>query len=62
MNRLRRLPELIVYLGMMNFLLFLLSSLLLGGDGLNGKVEADHYYLGNHGVYTEVIYPIYLLS
>ncbi len=47
---------------MMNFLLFFISSLLLGGDGLNGKIEAGHYYLGNHGDYTEVICPIYLLS
>lgn len=62
MNRLRRLPELIVYLGLMNFLLFILSILLLGGDGLNGKVEAGHYYLGNHGEYTEVLLPIYLFS
>ncbi len=62
MKRLRRLPALIFYLGMLNFLLFFISSLLLGGDGLNGKIEAGHYYLGSHGDYTEVILPIYLLS
>jgi hypothetical protein len=62
MKRLRYLPHLIVYLGMLNFVLFFLSVILLGGDGLNGKVEAGLYYLGNHGAYTEVIYPVYLLS
>lgn len=62
MKRLRRLPVLIIYLGFTNFLVFILSIIILGGDGLNGKVEAGHYYLGNHGVYTQVIYPIYLLS
>lgn len=62
MKRLRYLPHLIVYLGMLNFMLFFLSMLLLGGDGLSGKVEAGYYYLGNHGAYTEVIYPVYLLS
>ncbi|CAG0926818.1 hypothetical protein TFLX_00217 [Thermoflexales bacterium] len=62
MKRLRRLPALIMYLGMMNFLLFFISSFLLGGDGLNGKIEAGHYYLGNHGDYTEVIYPVYWFS
>ena len=62
MKRLRYLPHLIFYLGMLNFMLFFLSALLLGGDGLNGKVEAGRYYLGNHGAYTEVIYPVYWLS
>jgi hypothetical protein len=61
-SKLRYLPHLIVYLGMLNFLLFFFSVLLLGGDGLNGKVDAGHYYLSDHGVYTEVIYPVYLLS
>ena len=49
------MSHLIVYLGMLNFVLSFLSVLLLGGDGLNGKVEAGHYYLGNHGVYIEIV-------
>ncbi len=62
MKRLSRLPALIVYLGVMNFLLFIIFTLLLGGDGPNGKIEAGHYYLGSHGTYTEVMYPIYFFS
>ena len=61
MNRLSRLPALIIYLSMLNCaLVFLFSS--LWGNSLFGKVEAGHYYLGNHGVYTEVVHPLYLLS
>jgi hypothetical protein len=61
-SNIRYLPHLIVYLGMLNFLLFFLSILLLGGNALNGKVEAGHYFLGDHGYYGEVIYPVYLLN
>jgi hypothetical protein len=62
MKRLRYLPHLIVYLGMLNFVLFFMATFLVGGNALFGKVEAGQYYLGNHGYYIEVIYPIYLLS
>jgi hypothetical protein len=62
MKRLRYLPHLIVYLGMLNFMLFFLSILLFGGNALNGKAEAGHYFLGDHGYYVEVIYPVYLLN
>ena len=27
---------------------------MLGGDGLNGKIENGHYFVANHGGYTEV--------
>ena len=37
-----------------NFLSFVVASLALGGDALNGKVEDGRHYLGNHGRYTEV--------
>jgi len=62
MSRLYRGFSLIVYLGMLNFLTFAVIGLLLGGDGLSGKVEAGHYYLGNHGVYTEMPVFIYWYS
>ena len=62
MSRLYRIFSLIVYLGVLNFMTFAVIGLLLGGDGLNGKVEAGRYYLGNHGVYTEMPVIIYWYS
>jgi hypothetical protein len=62
MSRLYRIFSLIVYLGVLNFMTFAVIGLLLGGDGLSGKVEAGHYYLGNHGVYTEMPGIIYWYS
>lgn len=62
MKRLRYLPHLIVYLGILNFVLFFLFTFFLGGNALYGKVEAGRYYFGYQGAYVEVIYPIYLIS
>jgi len=61
-SNLRYLPHLVVYLGILNFILFFLSTLLVGGNALNGTVEAGRYFLGDHGYYVEVIYPVYLLN
>ncbi len=33
-----------------------------GGTALNGKVENGHYYLGDHGYYTEVTPTVYSLN
>ncbi len=62
MKRLRYLPHLIVYLGVLNFGLFFVFTFFLGGNALYGKVEAGHYYFGYQDAYIEVIYPIYLIS
>ena len=37
-----------------NFVSFMIASLALGGDAVNGKIEGGRHYLGNHGQYTEV--------
>jgi len=36
-----------------DFLAFILGSLYLGGDALNGYVKAEHYFLCAHGSCTE---------
>ena len=45
-----------------NFFVFMGVSLYLGGDGLNGKKMAGHYYVADHGQYTEVSYAVFLYS
>jgi len=62
LNKVRTVCKVIIYIGFLNFLLFALVSLCLGGDALNGKVENGHYYLANHGRYTEVSYFVFMYS
>lgn len=50
------------YATMINFLLFGLIALSIGGDAINGKVEEGRYYLNNHGHYTEVGYIVFIYS
>lgn len=57
-----RTLKLLGYAGAVNFLAFLLSYLILGGDALSGKTEQGHYYLGDHGVFTEVSRTIFIYS
>ncbi len=45
-----------------NFLVFAVVALMLGGDAVNGKIEAGRYYLANHGILTEVSYSVFLYS
>jgi hypothetical protein len=54
--------SIIIRVAIVNFLLFIVISLLIGGDAINGKVEAGRYYLGNHGVYTEVNAVVFYYS
>lgn len=45
-----------------NFALFFLIALAIGGDAVNGKTEGGKYYLANHGKYTEVSPVLYWYS
>jgi hypothetical protein len=41
-------------LAMINFIVFVVGSVYLGGDALNGYVQAGHYFVCAHGHCTEV--------
>lgn len=45
-----------------NFLLFFLFSLIIGGTAINGKVVDGQYYVGDHGEYREVSHLAYEYS
>ena len=49
-------------IALLNFFSFLVACLLLGGDALNGHVEAGRYFLSNHGKLTEVTSEIFRYS
>lgn len=42
------------YLGFVNFTVFVIMAIYLGGDAVNGTVYHGHYFLMSHGRYTEV--------
>jgi hypothetical protein len=62
LDRGARIAGFLIYLAIINFVLFSLMSLYLGGDALNGKAEAGHYYLASHGRLTEVSYQVFTYS
>lgn len=43
-----------VVVGFINFSWFFAEGTTLGGDGLNGYASNGHYFVSNHGRYTEV--------
>ena len=45
-----------------NFFAFIIGSLYLGGDALNGYVKAGHYFLCAHGSCTEVAEGVWSYS
>jgi len=45
-----------------NFLVFMLAALYLGGDALGGKEEHGKYFLESHGHFTEVSEKVFRYS
>jgi len=45
-----------------NFVVFVAIAVPLGGDALNGMARDGHYYLMQHGIYTEVSRPVFIYS
>ena len=44
----------IIVIAVANHLAACTGAAMLGGDGLNGKIENGHYFVGSHGKYKEV--------
>ncbi len=57
-----RLCLCIAGIGLANFFAFFVAVLCLGGDAVNGKIAAGHYYLMSHGRYTEVNEAVFAYS
>lgn len=52
----------LILLWIINFVVFAYLSEHFGGSALNGKIEAEHYFLGSHGQYREVSREFFLFS
>jgi hypothetical protein len=47
---------------LINFLVYFVVAIHLGGDAVNGGMRNGHYYLMSHGRYTEVSEPVFNYS
>jgi hypothetical protein len=55
LNTIVRIVVLLLFAGCItSSIVFDIESSRLGGDAINGKIEAGRYYVGSHGRYTEV--------
>jgi hypothetical protein len=54
--------KILVFVGVANFLAFAVISEFIGGDAFRGKIVNGVFYLGNHGIFTEVSSTIYYYS
>jgi hypothetical protein len=50
------------FVAWINFSVFWIVALIIGGDAINGKAEDGSFYLGSHGRYTQVSQDIYIYS
>ncbi len=60
--RLEKICRIIGVVTILNFLIFVVISIIIGGDAVNGHVEMGRYFLSNHGQLTEVSYPVFVYS
>ena len=51
-----------IVFGVLIVLGFFLFSMIIGGSALNGYRESGSFFVGNHGKYTEVTEPIFVIS
>jgi hypothetical protein len=54
--------KVIIGIALVNFVVFWIAAVCLGGDAANGKMYHGHYYLMSHGIYTEVSKAIFNYS
>ena len=54
--------RLLFWTAIVNFFVFVAIAVALGGDAFNGTASDGHYYLMEHGIYTEVSRAIFIYS
>lgn len=52
----------IIALGVVNFTVYFIVAVIIGGDAVSGYVADGHYYLASHGHYTAVTREIFTYS
>jgi hypothetical protein len=54
--------RILFWTAIVNFVVFVAIAVPLGGDAINGTTRDGHYYLMQHGIYTEVSRPVFIYS
>ncbi len=54
--------KIIAAVALVNFFSFVIGTILLGGDALNGHTSNGHFFLANHGKLTETTESIFRYS
>ncbi|MGO4715073.1 hypothetical protein [Bradyrhizobium sp. 2TAF24] len=57
-----RVLRTISFMGILNFLVFVVIAIAIGGDAVNGRIVDGHFYVANHGRLTEVSQAVYTYS
>lgn len=47
-------PRIAAWVTALNFVAYVITACILGGDAWNGRIQQGHYYLSMHGHLTEV--------
>lgn len=58
----RPLTRWLAIAALVDFVVFYIVTLLVGGDGLSGSAQAGHYFVSNHGRLTEVSHAAWLIT
>ena len=53
-HRLRQVVGILLVLSLLNVFSAILIAVALGGSATNGKVEGNHYFIGDRGHFSEV--------
>src|SRR5690349_3539988 len=61
-KKLQAICKVIGVVGIIDFAIFFVIALIIGGDAINGHEVAGHYYLANHGQLTEVSHLVFIYS
>jgi hypothetical protein len=56
------LSRAVFFAALLNFAVFWVVAVRLGGDAVNGRMQDGHFYLASHGKYTEVSGRVFMYS
>jgi hypothetical protein len=62
MFTLRRLRSIVYAVTFFNFVAFIIGTIVIGGDAVNGHAKDGHYFVANRGHLTEVSRAVFICS
>jgi|SRR5580658_4198589 hypothetical protein len=62
LKRIKIIAGILLGIAGLNFIVFVIAAICIGGDALNGRTEGGHYFVANHGKLTEVSRAVWIYS